>query len=199
VNNYNFAFMPVQDHRLQFGIMSDPDVCDDDGLYFFDSDDDIPESEVTGTALHACWDYDLLQQPQEPQESHEDMVDNFLDELDDAELLGHCEPFDTYAFALRTAMSYKEAEDLQPYLAWRPLEVIRKTIEHTTSLAQVEHHLPMKRHRQARFPYLNRKRLTETVSTDTAFMHVPALGGSTCAQVFFGLYSHFVNVYGMQK
>jgi hypothetical protein len=45
------------------------------------------------------------------------------------------------------------------------------------------------------FPFLNRKRINETVATVTLFSSV---SGATCAQVFYGLTSHFINVYALK-
>ena len=57
----------------------------------------------------------------------------------------------------------------------------------------------MRRHIKARFPWLNCNRLRETVATDTYFANTRALGGATCAQVFYGVHSHMINVYGMKS
>jgi len=51
-------------------------------------------------------------------------VDQFLDTLDNDKLLGWNEPFDSFAFAAQTKATLIEAKYLQPYLAWRPLQVI---------------------------------------------------------------------------
>jgi hypothetical protein len=92
----------------------------------------------------------------------------------------------------------KDALQAQPYLAYRPLEVIRRTLDQTTQLARLSSAIPMKRHVKALFPFLNRKRITETVATDTFFSSVRDISGATCAQVFYGLKSHFMNVYPLR-
>ena len=56
----------------------------------------------------------------------------------------------------------------------------------------------MVRHIKSRYPQLNRVRLRETVATDTYFSNVRAYGGATCAQVFYGLLLHMINVYRMR-
>jgi hypothetical protein len=61
-------------------------------------------------------------------------IDDFLDQIPSDELLGMHEPFDTYAYGLRTAVTMQHAAKLQPYLGYRPLEVVRRTIEYTTQL-----------------------------------------------------------------
>ena len=58
--------------------------------------------------------------------------------------------------------------------------------------------LPLKRHVRARYHFLNMTRLSETVATDTYFSSYKAIGGATCAQVFYGISSHMINVYGMK-
>jgi hypothetical protein len=56
----------------------------------------------------------------------------------------------------------------------------------------------MRRHVQALFPYLNRKRMNETVATDTFFSSVDDVSGAKCAQIFYGLRSHFMNIYPLR-
>ena len=58
--------------------------------------------------------------------------------------------------------------------------------------------LPCKRRWLPRFPFLNIHRLSEPVATDTFFANCKALGGETCAQVFYGIKSHMINVYPMK-
>ena len=87
---------------------------------------------------------------------------------------------------------------VQPCLGWLPVELIKKTLENTTQLASWTKALPLKRHFKARYHFLNMTRLKETVATDTYFSSVKAIGGDTCAQVFYGCQSHMINVYGMK-
>ena len=56
----------------------------------------------------------------------------------------------------------------------------------------------MQGHTQALFPFLNLVQLHETVSTDTFFSSICDISGATCAQVFYGLASHYINVYGLR-
>ena len=56
----------------------------------------------------------------------------------------------------------------------------------------------MQRHFAGRFHWLNLHRLNESVATDTYFSQIKALGGFTCTQVFFGIKSLMINVYGMK-
>ena len=64
--------------------------------YFFDPSDDVSESARLGKAFHLTLDYEFIRESQ---------VDKFLDKLDGFELLGETEPFDTYAFGVRTAIT----------------------------------------------------------------------------------------------
>jgi hypothetical protein len=87
-------------------------------------------------------------------------------------------------------------QKLCPWLAWIPVDNIRKTLENTTQIAKAVTNYPMIRHLASRFKLLNRYRLREIVATDTIFSSVRAAGG---AQVFYGLTSHHMDVYGMES
>jgi hypothetical protein len=93
----------------------------------------------------------------------------------------------------------EDLERMRPWLAWIPIENIRKTLENTTQIAKAVTNYPMIRHLASRFKLLNRFRLREIVSTDTIFSSVRAVGGARCAQVFYGLTSHHMDVYGMES
>ena len=95
--------------------------------------------------------------------------------------------------------SNDDLEKMRPWMAWIPVENIRKTLENTTQLAKAVANYPMIRHLSSRFKLLNRFRLREIVSTDTIFSSVRAVGGARCAQVFYGLTSHHMDVYGMES
>ena len=125
-------------------------------------------------------------------------VDAFLEMLDHEELLGYHELFDSRAFAIQAKVNLMDAAAAQPFLGWRPLEIIRQTFSNTTQLAVQRMTMPLKRHVRSLNPFMNRTRLHETVATDTMFSSEKDISGSTCAQVFYGLSSHFVNVYGMK-
>jgi len=89
---------------------------DENPLLFLDAKEQLKPKERLGKAFNLSIDYTMfLQEPE---------IDHFLDTLDDGELLGHNEPFDTLAFAIHAKATIPDAESLQPYLAWRPLEVI---------------------------------------------------------------------------
>ncbi len=57
----------------------------------------------------------------------------------------------------------------------------------------------MRRHVKSQADYLNKPRLHETVGTDTMFSSVRDVSGAWCAQVYWGLSSYMINVYGMKK
>ena len=89
---------------------------------------------------------------------------------------------------------------IQPYLAYRPLEVVQKTLENTTQLAKMIVRFPLRRHVRARFKWANVHRIQETVSTDPLFSNVKsAFDGFTGAQVFYGCTSHCIHVYGIKS
>ena len=54
---------------------------------------------------------------------------------------------------------------------------IKKTFECTTQLAKCHTKVPLQKHWQPRFPFLNVQRLSEPVATDTIFSNAKALGG----------------------
>ena len=63
------------------------------------------------------------------------VVDAMLSNIDWKELVGHHEPFDDTCFAISTMQKFQRLEDLQPALAWKPLEVIKCILEATTQRA----------------------------------------------------------------
>ena len=100
-------------------------------------------------------------------------------------------------FALTTVNNLQKLEDLQPKLRWKPLEVIKHTLDATTQWAITKTYFPLQKHHVSHFPWNNRSRLKEIVSMDTIFSSVKGLDGSNCSQVFFGIISHMINVYHM--
>jgi hypothetical protein len=90
------------------------------------------------------------------------------------------------------------AQQYVEYLGYRPVDIIQKTLENTSQLARTILRFPMQRHIKARFPWLHCNRLRETVATDTYFTNAHAMGGATCAQVFFGVKSHMISIFGMK-
>ena len=173
----------------------DEDDNTNDGLYYFDPTDEVPEKQLVGHAFHLSIDFDKV--------ISSDEVDDVLHEEDFDVLCGNKEDpedFDTFAYvSYRVRKEKEDLEKLQPFLGFRPLKVIRETIRNTTQMAQNVVRFPMRQHVKSRFPFLNRRRLRETVATDTYFANRVGIGGITCAQVFFGLQSHMINVNPMRS
>lgn len=142
---------------------------DEEDLYFFDPQDASMERHRIGKVFRLSIDFDGIMDSIDPEtykdgaimeDSH---VESYLEDLEDEELLGANLPFDSFAYAVRATrkkFSNGDIEKLQPRFAYRPLEVIRRTLEGTTQLAKAYFHVPMQRHFKARYPQLNKTRLT---------------------------------------
>ena len=88
----------------------------------------------------------------------------------------------------------------RPYLGYRPLNVIKKTLQKTTQMAKMTIRHPMRRHVKSRFPYMNVTRIDEPVSTDPMFSNCRSIYyGYTAAQIFYGTKSHTIIVYGIKS
>jgi hypothetical protein len=108
----------------------------DTPLHFFDAMDDLDlygpcsfdhskpslESHHDSQVFHLSIDYDKM--------LTSSTVDSFLSQLNYAELRGDNEDFDTVAYASRAAI-IDQAERYVEYLGYRPVNVIRKTLERT--------------------------------------------------------------------
>jgi hypothetical protein len=114
------------------------------------------------------------------------------------ELRGDHEVFDSFAYVLHAAIQ-DQAQQYVEYLGYRPVDMIQKTLENTSQMAHKSLHFPMCLHIKARFPWLNCNHLRKRVATNTYFANVCAIGGATCAQVFYGVKSHMINVSGMKS
>jgi len=96
-------------------------------------------------------------------------------------------------------------EDIDPrklrkFLGWRPTQVVTTTLRRTTQLARMIIRHPMRRHLKARFPHMNVSRIDEPVSTDPIFSNCKSIyHGYTAAQVFYGVKSHTIFVYGVKS
>jgi hypothetical protein len=55
----------------------------------------------------------------------------------------------------KTQYRDEDLERLRPWLAWIPIENIRKTVENTTQIAKAVSNYPMMRHLASRFKLLN--------------------------------------------
>ena len=177
----------------------------EDNLRYYDPNDDMSDKARLGKAFHLTIDYDSFSTPQmeEHQFIRDSSIDATLQEMTLEEIYGYIPSeinFDTYAFAVRAVhrLRDEDLEQLQPNFAFRPLEVIRRTLEHTTQLAKAITNAPMTRHLASRFKWLSRFRLRETICTDTIFSNCQDVLGRTCAQVYWGTKSHMMNVIGMK-
>ena len=172
---------------------------DDNEERFYDAEDyAIPQNQKR--VMHLSLDYQQIQKwekGRKPQFVSSSMVNAFLSDLDYNQLVGKSESFSTLACAVSTVERMQQLEALQPRLAWKPLDIIKKTIENTTQWGRIISQYPMKKHHISRFPWNNRRRLREEVAMDTIFMKTTGFDGSTCAQVYVGLMSRMLNVYPM--
>jgi len=161
---------------------------------------DYAEPSRQGKVMHLTLDYQQTRKGirgLDPVFISSSRINSFLSDLDYNQLTGKSQSFDTLVCALSTVEKLQQVELLQPRLAWKPLEVIKKTLENTTQWGRPVMHYPMRKHHASRFPWNNRRRLREEVAMDTIFMKTPGFDGSTCAQVFLGLMSRMLNVYPM--
>ena len=115
-----------------------------------------------------------------------------------------CNEFHSFVYAVSSwhRVLYDEVDPrrLQPYLAFRPLDIVKATLRSTTQLARMVIRYPLRRHYKSHAPFLNVHRLDEVVSTDPMFANCPSLHhGFLGAQVFYGLTSHCINVYGFHS
>ena len=189
---------------LDEGRITNPDTpsSDKDDETFYTARQNSKPSDTLSKAFHLTLDYDCF--------VRDNTVNTFLDDMTDRELLGYNEPLDSFTYfagtcyndvhahRMMTKSNVLDAKRLQPFLGYRPLEVVRRTLEQTTQLATLATGIPMRRHVRALFPFLNRKRLDETVATDTFFSSKRDVSGAWCAQIFYGLTSHFMNIYPLK-
>ena len=93
-----------------------------------------------------------------------------------------------------------DPKKVQPFLGYRPLEIIKKTLECTTQLARMQIKFPLQKHHKARFPWMNVYRLDEAVSVDPFFSNCKSVGkGFTGAYLFMGCTSRYFNIYGFKS
>lgn len=163
---------------------------------------DCIDQPVHSKAFHLAIDYQYLGNNEKGSQckvqyirSHE--VDDMLNALDWVELIGEHEPFSTLACAVTTSQKLHKLELLQPMLLYKPIEVIKRTLETTTQWATALVTYPLQHHHASRFPWSNKSRLQEEIATDTYFCQVRGIDGSNCCQLFLGLISRMINVYPM--
>jgi hypothetical protein len=93
-----------------------------------------------------------------------------------------------------------DPRSLRPYLSYRPLEIVKSTLERTTQMAKMIIRHPLTRHVKSRFPHMNVTRIDEPVSTDPMFANCRSIyHGYTAAQVFYGTKLHTMFVYGIKS
>jgi hypothetical protein len=103
-------------------------------------------------------------------------------------------------YRIRAKHQLDDIERVRPYLAWLPAQVVTETLKRTTQLAKAVVRFPMVRHLKSCFANLQMPRLKEIVAMDTFFASVPAYQeGFMMVQVFYGMSSHMINVYGMRR
>ena len=106
---------------------------------------------------------------------------------------------DQHQQALTKALPKKlDCNKLLPYFAFRPLDVIQRTLNNTTQMASSVTHYPMQKHFKSCFQMLRKPKLGEVVSTDTVFSNTKSLEGYFCVQFFYGVKSRTIHIVGMQ-
>ena len=182
----------------------------EDELYFFDPIDALPNDSPFSPATI---DFDFSSETF-PNDKNEDKEETFLSCLSYNELVGlevtnpeyygfpplndnvntpdpdACNEFHTLVYAVSSwhRVLYDEVDPrrLQPYLAFRPLDIVKATLRSTTQLARMVIRYPLRRHYKSRAPFLNVHRLDEVVFIDPMFANCPSLHhGSLGAQVFY--------------
>lgn len=85
------------------------------------------------------------------------------------------------------------------HLGWLPLDVIRRTFDATTQLAHIPMSNILRKTFQSPNPALNVLRRRESVATDTVYSDTPSIdGGETLAQIYVGVQSEVVDIYGIK-
>ena len=131
---------------------NDSEPPDQSSEYFYDPFyDDNPKP---GKVFHLSLDYDKATDA--PAHVSQEVADTFLDDFVNYELTGHHEELDTLVCTISTLEKMQKLEAIQPNLAWKPLDIIQRTLENTTQYAHTVSHYPMIDHHKSRFPWDNR-------------------------------------------
>jgi hypothetical protein len=124
-------------------------------------------------------------------------VDSFIDEVSYEELIGFDPDAenknDSFAFALKAIHRFKK-QDLEltsQYMGYRPLEIVKRTLQNTTQLAKAVIRHPMQCHRQSRFKHLKFPALREIVAMDTYYGLVRNVSGWVYGQIYYECTSHY--------
>ena len=166
-------------------------TVDEDKMQFFDPSDSLTDRSRLGKAFHLTIDYDSFKTARDKEHCliRDAAVNQSLQDMTWEVIYGYIPSkttFDTYAFAVCAVHRYRDngLEQLQPNFTFRPLEVIKKTLENTTQLAKAIVNAPRTHHLASRFKWLSRFHLRETICTDTIFARTQDVSGQTCAQVY---------------
>ena len=97
----------------------------------------------------------------------------------------------------RTLHKDLDPQKLRPFLGFRPIDIVRKTLSNTTQYARLIIRYPFRKHVKARFPLLNTRRINEGISSDRLYANCPDAGfGYNSAHVFYGMKTTNIQVYG---
>jgi Reverse transcriptase (RNA-dependent DNA polymerase) len=196
-----YHYDPTDDDMVSYGfvvekLLSVPEITSNSTDYFL--------SFLTYRELTGYDEYDGFYDGYPPSDTH--LV---VPEIEFSTLFATKDPpsldtFDSRVFAVaswhRVLHQNLDPKQIQPYLGFAPIEVIKKTLERTTQMAKMILRAPLRRHIKSRLSFMQAKRLEETVSTDPMFSNCRSLGhGYTGAQVFYGLKSTQIDVYGFRS
>ena len=107
---------------------------------------------------------------------------------------------DSFTFTTQAVQKFRNEniKNLRPNFAYKPLEVIKKTMEAMTQMAKAIVNIPMQQHFASCFKWMNQFHLQETVLTDPVFWNTKDFKGNNMAQIFYGISSRMINMYGMK-
>ena len=91
-----------------------------------------------------------------------------------------------------------DLDKIAPYLLHPGNTTVMKTLEATSQLGKMVTKLPLQSHTKSRNPLLNTPRLNESYATDTWFSGAQSYEGYSCCQLFAGINSSRVKLYGMR-
>lgn len=161
-----------------------PSCLDSEGSFELDLDDLDNNNTYTSNYSNVDITTSFVSKLESPI-SHSDLVDTIVDVLNIA------------SHSVNVQKPHYEA--LRPNFGWAPLDIVKKTFEHTTQWAKMNERYPFRKHFKSRFPALNVIRRNEAVATDTVFSDTPAVAnGCRIAQVFVGCKTFVTDVYPMK-
>jgi hypothetical protein len=200
-------------HPILFACRINRSVVDEE--QYFDSIDNLPTrtrmglseaglaKNIYSSAFHLTMDMEKWEAVDVPFMRQSD-VDSFIDELRYEDLIGFDPDAEkkkySFAFAFKAIHRFKK-QDLEltsQYMGYRPLEIVKRTLQNTTQLAKTVIHHPIQRHRQSCFKHLKFPTLGEVVAMDTYYGLVRDVSGWVYGQIYYGCTSHYINVYGMK-